>query len=393
MTLHPSPRGSDSRLVHGDAHQTIGPFSLSIAPHYDIRLRFMLDLMDITCPVLRSTLSLSIFTFFGYFGHSALGSILGLGLLGHGYFYKNRRSLRAGLTVLAVAMVTAGLAELLKYILPLTAVTSQTSYGIPSRKTSVAFGLASALSLAFPGLSPFFFGLATFVGISRLYFALESTGNVLSGAIIGLGCGLAISKRLIRRDHTASPSLLRLAAWFGICAFGLGALIFFRSMEKEIGKHLIMPANAARATAQTITFDFGFPVTRPFLGYGWSADERWDNGKRSVIWADGLASEIVMNLPLDRNYQFRFLVLPNAQRGPTCQSVEVRFNYLEVTRILLARNWHWYQFEVPKSAVRAGRNFIQFFYAYAESPRAGGRNSDERKLSVAFDVLEAAAKN
>ena len=353
----------------------------------------MLDPMDFICPVLRSTLAETIFTFFGYFGRGALGAILGLALLGHGYFYKNQRSLRAGITVVAVVIVTAGAAELLKHLLPLPRIVSQTGYGILSGRTAMAFGLASALGLAIPGLSPLFFALATLAGISRLYLAAQSIWNVAGGATIGLACGLTLAKTLMPRKKPVSATPLRLAAWIAIYTLGFGSLIFFYTVEKNIAAHLVTERDAPAATTAQITFDFGTPEVRPFLRYGWSHDERWDGGKRSVVWANGLASEIVMNLTFEKDYQFRFQVFPLTRKGPACQRVEVRVNGLVVANILLERGWHWYRFDVPKTTVHTGRNFVQFFYDYAETPKTRPGTSDERTLSVAFDILQALPKS
>ncbi len=348
----------------------------------------MLDLIDLTCPLLRSTFADTMLTFAGYFGRGVPVAVIGLAILGHGYFYKNRQSIRIGIAVFGVAVAAAGAAEIVKYLEHLAQGTSQTNYGIPSGQTSVAFGLASVLGASTPGLSPIFFGLATIAGISRLYLKSQSIWNVTGGALIGLACGLTVAKTLIPRRHIV-PNLMRLATWFGIMVIGFVSLMFFYFLEKESRAHRVSATELAATLRAPMIFDFGAPGARASLSYGWSYDERWNGGKRSVVWATGLASEIVMNLPLEKDYQFRFHVFPNARRGPVCQRVEVRVNGLVVAKVLLERDWHWYQFEVPKNAVRAGRNFIQFYYDYAETPKSRARSSDERLLSVAFDLLQA----
>jgi hypothetical protein len=100
-----------------------------------------------------------------------------------------------------------------------------------------------------------------------------------------------------------------------------------------------------------------------------------------------------MNLPVEQDYKFRLHVSPYFPSGPACQSVEIRANGLIVAKVWLERGWHWYEFNVPKTTVHAGRNFIQFFYTYAETPNSRGQNLDKRQLSVAFEVLEAVPKS
>lgn len=152
---------------------------------------------------------------------------------------------------------------------------------------------------------------------------------------------------------------------------------------------MVAANNIAPQDPLIINFDFGTPQARPSLGYGWSGDESWNGSKRPMVWATGLASELVINLPTERDYRFRFNVFPNSPKGPVCQRVEVRLNGLFVSKVLLARGWHWYEFDVPKTAIHAGRNDVQFFYDYAETPKSRGKGSDERLLSVAFDSLQA----
>ena len=99
-----------------------------------------------------------------------------------------------------------------------------------------------------------------------------------------------------------------------------------------------------------------------------------------------------MNLPAPQDYRFRFNSFPYSPKGPACQRVEVRVNGQFVTTVSLGKGWHWYQIDVPQKAVHAGRNFIQFSYDYAESPRSRGLGLDERRLSVAFDSLQVVRK-
>jgi hypothetical protein len=60
-----------------------------------------------------------------------------------------------------------------------------------------------------------------------------------------------------------------------------------------------------------------------------------------------------------------------------------------VANVWLEQGWHWYEFEVPKTAVRTGRNFIKFDYGYADQ----APKPDERRLSVAFDIVEVLPKS
>ncbi len=352
----------------------------------------MFDAVDLVCPVLRNPFLAMMMSLLEYFGRPPIGAMIGLGLLGLGYFYKDYRSRLAGIAIVIAVLVAFGLAEALKRTVQGSQPQLPAAYGLPSGETSAAFALASALSVTFPGLGPIFFGLAILTGIGRLYTRAQFFWNIIGGAILGLATGLPIAIKLIPRANALHRYSLGFIGWSAVSVLGLAVLAFFYSTENNIAAHLTANDSSLNPAAAA-QFDFGSPQARSSLRYGWSGDESWSGGKRSVVWADALASELVMNLPAEQDYRFRFNVFPYFPKGPACQRVEVRVNGLIVAKVLLERGWHWYQFDVPKTAVHAGRNFVQFFYDYAETPKSRGRNSDERKLSVAFDMLEALPKS
>ena len=348
----------------------------------------MFDAGDILCPALRNPLLTGIVSLLGYFGHPAVGIAVGIGLLGLGHFYKNDRWRLTGLAVLIAVCATVGIAEIMKRVPVLSARPAPAAFGFPSAQSGAAFALASALGVGFPGLGPIFFGCAILAAIGRLYLRTQYLWNIIGGAALGLTIGLALALRLTPRDLSSAHPLATYAAWSCASIFGLAAFIFFYSTEKQIALYLA-DSNTAPHAAPSATFDFGSPQARPALRYGWWNDESWRDGKRTVVWGKGLASEFVIELPAEQDYRVRLSAFPYFTSGPACQKLEVRVNNLIIARIALERGWHFYQFGLPKAAVRPGRNFVQFFYSYAESPKSRGRNGDERSLSVAFDVLEA----
>ena len=346
-----------------------------------------MDFMDFGCPVLRA----QYFEFFmaavGYFGHGALGSAVGLLLLAHGYTYDNRRTKRAGIAVLAALMISGVAVELMKHFIRLQIPRLRTSGGFPSGHASAGFALGSVLAAAFPALGPVFYLLAVLTAVSRLYFRAQFTWNVAGGAATGLLTGVLVARKLIVRSNWAHRGPLRFAGWAGVAAFGIAGLIFFYSIETNIRTHRVVPATGQGTPAISI-FDFGTAQARNFLQYGWSGNERWLDRKQSVVWASGLASALTMELPAVQDYRVRLRVFPYSPNRTACQRIEVRLNNILVSKMFLERGWHSYEFNVPSNAIRAGKNDVQFFYAYAESPKSRERSSDERALSVAFDTLE-----
>ncbi|MBI2755237.1 MAG: phosphatase PAP2 family protein [Chloroflexi bacterium] len=61
------------------------------------------------------------------------------------------------------------------------------SWSFPSGHTASSFASAFVLTLAWPRLGPLFFGLASTVGVSRVYVGAHYPGDVLSGAALGMG--------------------------------------------------------------------------------------------------------------------------------------------------------------------------------------------------------------
>jgi len=347
----------------------------------------MLDRIDLVCSALRNPLIATIMTPMEYLGHGAVGSVIGLGLLAYSYFYKDARIRKAGTAVFAALIIAAGIAATLRHGVQLPHPRLPSAYELPSGRTSAVFALASALSVAFPGLSPAFYGLALLAGIARLYAREHYIWSVIGGGVIGVATGLPIALKLIPRSNTFRQTSMTLLGWAGTCTLGLSALAFFYITENNIAAHLLPNNNTANHSIANL--DFGTLAALPALLYGWSGDELWDDGQRSVVWAEGPASELVVNLPKEQDYRFRFEVFPYFRNGPACQRVEVRVNKMTVAKVWLEQGWHWYEFDVPKTVVRAGRNIVQFDYGYADQ----APKPDERRLSVAFDVLELLPKS
>ena len=123
------------------------------------------DLVDLGCPALRAPLVEPAMTLAGYFGHGAVGSVVAMSLLAHGYLCKNARTKRAGFAVIIALIVAGASAAELKEIVHLPRPKLRTSSGFPSGHSSVAFGLAAVLGIVFPSASPVFYLLAVLTAL------------------------------------------------------------------------------------------------------------------------------------------------------------------------------------------------------------------------------------
>ncbi len=348
-----------------------------------------MDAIDLGCLALRSSASDVLMGPLGYFGHGIVGAAVSIALYLYGFIYDQRKMKRAGLAFL-LSIVAAGiLAQLLKLSLQMPRPKLRASYGFPSGHASAAFSMAAALGVIFPSLSPVFYLLATLAAISRLYFRAHFAWDVAGGALLGTAVGIAITKRLVHPWKARKIHWTTYAGWSFTLTVGFAALMFFLAVEKNIRSHEIANPDLSRMPSERVLVSFGTPEARSLLDYGWSVDEKWMEGKLPVVWAQGLASELHVFLPNSADYRFRLHLFPYSPKGLACQRVEIRVNDDSVARLLLEQGWHWYEFRVPKAAIKTGKNDIEFYFDYADSPKARGLSPDVRPLSVAFNSLEA----
>lgn len=343
-----------------------------------------MDLIDLGCTAFRAPLTDPIMTFVGFFGHGSAGAIIALSLLTHGYLYQNTRTKSAGFAVIIALILAGSSAALLKEIVHWPRPSLRTSSGFPSGHTSAAFALAGVLGVAFPGATPFFYLLAVLTGLSRLYFRAHFTWDVLGGAVIGIAVGLSIGQQIIRPLRLACRSPVKTIGWSLVSALGIGTLIFFHVLEREIEASLSVARLANGPVARSL--DFGTPEARKSLRAGWYNDELWDNGKLSLVWAGNKPADLALTLPNTRSYQFGLTLFPYSPNGLVCQRVGIKLNGESVASLFLEKGWHTYQFAVPRQRIRPGENLLQFFFAYT-SPIRRGETPDNRRLSVAFDRL------
>ena len=348
-----------------------------------------MDPLYIGCSLLKISFVYYAMDLLGYYGHALVGAPLGLGLIAVGYRRENQHFKLAGFALL-LSVTSAGLlTEVLKHVFQMPRPRSYGSYGFPSGHSGTAFALASSLSVSFPALTPLYFLLATFTAISRLYFRAHFLIDVIVGGLLGALTGFVLTGKMVKPVNRPEPSWTRRAGWCGVAAIALSAVGFFSVIETQVRSYRIAEGAIQKASTGTVSFDFGTPEVRRILGTGWSLDELWQDGRQSVVWAEGLRSEMSALFSTAAGYRWRLNLFPYTGRGPACQVVEVKVNKISVVKMLLEQGWHWYEFDVPKGVIQSGNNDVQFSFNFSESPKAHRRSEDTRRLSVAFDVLEA----
>lgn len=314
---------------------------------------------------------------------------LGLGLIALGYKRQNQHFKRAGFAVLLSIACAGLLTDVLKHVFQMPRPKSYGSYGFPSGHSGTAFALASALSVSFPALTPLYFLLATFTAISRLYFRAHFLLDVSVGGLLGALTGFLITRKIVTPASLPRPSWTRRIAWIGVATVALSAIGFFSVIETQVRSYKTAEATKQESSTATVTFDFGTPEVRRVLGSGWSIDELWGNTEQSVVWADRFRAEMNTLFPAAAGYRWRLNLFPYMSKGPACQVVEVKINRIAVVKMLLEQGWHWYEFDVPKGVIQSGNNHVQFLFNFSAPPRAHRKTGKVRRMSVAFDVLEA----
>jgi len=348
-----------------------------------------MDPLYLGCAMLKVSFVYYAMEIVGYYGHGLVGVPVGLGLIAFGYKRNARHFKLAGVAVL-LSIAGAGLfTEALKHVFQMPRPRSFGTYGFPSGHSGTAFALAAALSVSFPALTPLFFLLATFTALSRLYFRAHFLIDVVAGGSVGALTGYFISRRLVGRVPRCTPSFTRRISWVAVSAVALCATTFFYAIETGVSSYRISEAAVKNISPGTIRFDFGTPEVRRVLGGGWSIDELWKGGKQSVVWAEGRRAEMSAQFPSAAGYRWRMNLSPYVGRGPSCQFVEIEINKTSVVKMLLEQGWHWYEFDVPNGVIQSGDNHVRFLFNYSSAPKTYRASSDARRLSVAFDVLDA----
>jgi len=362
-------------------------FSLLDKQPYDSTRRSIMDVIDLGCELLRAPAIASFMLVARFYGYAWFGAIVGLLLLSYGILSENHRTRQAGMAVIASLAITEFGTEVIKRLASFTAA-DLNGWFYPSAHTSNAFGLSSVLALTFPTVTSLFYLLAVFTGLSRLYLRAPSIWSVVAGVVVGCAAGILSGRKVLSRGDFLGVGPFQFGAWFGIITLAIVGLLFFHRLDANSQTHLVSSAANASETTMAVRVDFGSAEARKLLRYGWSGDESWFNGKRTVVWATGLGAEFMISLPSEQGYRFRFLMKPYTPKGLACQRVEIHVNDANVAKISLKRGWNWYEVSVPKTATRAEKNTVQLFFNHADSPKSLKRGPDERPLSIAFDKLE-----
>jgi arylsulfatase len=150
---------------------------------------------------------------------------------------------------------------------------------------------------------------------------------------------------------------------------------------------LIVELPEAIPASDTGVMDLGLAESRQFLDEGWSWDATAGDGS-SFVWGTGDRSVLEFELRRPRPVRVRLRCLPYHLEHRPPQSLIPSVNRRALAALTLEPRWAEYEFELPVSAVRAGRNLLAFDYGYSASPAATEGTADRRRLAVAWDWID-----
>ena len=119
------------------------------------------------------------------------------------------------------------------------------------------------------------------------------------------------------------------------------------------------------------TINFGKPATRLVMLEGWhSLDERWAR-RTPFVW--GLGPRSTIELPLVKVRPLTLVLeCQPCPRGLLRQDVDVPTQSITVTvsgwtagSVMLSEGFASYEIAVPRDALAAGRNLVEFQYLYS----------------------------
>jgi hypothetical protein len=323
-------------------------------------------------------------------GNGGVAAAIAALLAVYGILARDRRLARAGVLTLLAIVLAGLLAQLLKLSFQLPRPHGLASYTFPSGHASTAFSVAGSLAYTFPVVAPALFFVASFASLARVYFRAHFVIDVAAGGVLGAMIGIAVA-RLLGSSRAAAGHAVTRVGWVFGGAVTIAFAGWFLVHERTLAAHVeATPAPFAGAPASVVV-RFGTAGARPLLQEGWSVDEKW-NGAFPFVWAEGSEASLALPPLPQADHRIRFRARPFSQGlGLSCEVVEVALNGTVAARALLERGWNTYAVNVPRTLVRPGANQLSFRFTHGGKRVVQSGSRDQRKLAVAFSVLEAAS--
>ena len=185
---------------------------------------------------------------------------------------------------------------------------------------------------------------------------------------------LPVSRHLRRRSRAALVLLVAVG--------GLVACQPRGSFETRLD--LVDSLATAEVHREPLVLDLGTAEARPFLGDGWSWNER--SAGSTFVWGTGASSELSFFLSTARELDLEMRCFPFWYQGAPAQILRPTLNDTTLEPISLTRNPAVYSIHVPTDASRKGLNRLLFEYAYSRPPE-DSKGGDTRSLAAGWDWI------
>ena len=348
----------------------------------------MTGLVDAGCAAISSASFARVMVAFGALGNGLVGAGIAALVLVIGFLARHQRTRRTGIAALLAVLLAGLLSILLKVLFQMPRPDAgAVTFAFPSGHASTAFALTAVLGYAFPAWAPLTSLVAVLAGVARVYVRAHFLIDVGAGALLGTATGILLARALAGPAPQAGGPRARVA-WMLAVLGAVPLLFFFGDYERTLARH--QSAELPGDSPTSLVVRFGTEEARPYLGEGWSGDERWTGGL-PMTWAEGLEARVGLPGLPPIPHRLRLLLYPFVAGGrPSCQTVDVAVNGTPTATVWLDRGWRWYEVPIPEGVLRAASNEVRFRFGRAERPSDHGVSGDARRLSVAFAVLEAA---
>jgi undecaprenyl-diphosphatase len=344
-------------------------------------------LVDAGCAVMSSGPFALGMEAFGALGDGLYGAGIAALVLVLGTLARDGRALRVGAAALAALPVAGLLSVLLKATFQMPRPNAgAVTFAFPSGHASTAFALAGVLGYALPAWRPLVFLVAVLAGVARVYYRAHFLLDVGAGAVLGSVTGVLLARALLGRVDPARGGRLW-ATWVLATLAVLPLLVFLFAYERMLAAHQLV--HVPEDSPAGVVVRFGTEEARPYLGRGWSGDERWTGGF-PMVWVEGLEAQLALPGLPRADHRLRLLLHPFVGVGrPSCQTMAVAVNGEPVATVWLDTGWRWYEVPIRTGTLTGASNEVRFRFARAERPSDYGLAGDSRALSVAFAVLQA----
>jgi hypothetical protein len=129
----------------------------------------------------------------------------------------------------------------------------------------------------------------------------------------------------------------------------------------------------------------------PFLGAGWSAQERW--GETDICALDGPWGEFYLPVSEPLSLTITLRIYPYAPEAEPPLKLKIMVNHVELSSEPLGANWNDLKWDVDASILHKGVNDVYIIPSRVLTPSSSDpKSGDYRELSVWVERVEIEAR-